>query len=203
MPEAKTEEKTDDLPEAKAKEKVKEPQPGYDKKPASNAEEISKAPPSLRKPKGRSSLPKLQSLNALRTEVEEAETNGVKIEEDLTQESLEKAWKAYLESIDRDSVKTVLKNTSIKLEGKKVSARVGSGLAENTLRQEQALMDFLRDQMHVPSLSLKITIDTTKAPSVKAPPKPLTDSEKYWRMKSVNPLVDEVRKRFDLQIDND
>jgi DNA polymerase-3 subunit gamma/tau len=183
------------------KEKVQESDPGYDKKPAPNAEEISKAPP-LRKPRA-GSLPKLQSLTDIRAEVEEAETNGTKKKEDLTQESLETAWQAYLESIDRDSVKIVLKNAVVKLTGKEILVRASSALAENTIRQESALMEFLRKKMHTPRLSMKIKIDTSIAPVIKAPPKPLTDSEKYWRMKSVNPLVDEVRKRFDLKIDND
>jgi DNA polymerase III subunit gamma/tau len=181
--------------------KVEEPEPGYDKKPVPNAEEISKAP-SLRKPKA-GNLPKLQSLTDMRAEVEEAETNGVKKKEDLTQKSLDAAWQAYLESIDRDSVKIVLKNAGAKITGKEIVVRVGSALAENTIRQEPALMEFLREKMQAPRLSMKIKIDTSIAPAIKAPPKQLTTSEKYWGMKSINPLVDEVRKRFDLQIDDD
>jgi len=108
-----------------------------------------------------------------------------------------------LESSSRDSVKIVLKNASAQIVGKTIVVRVGSALAENTIRQESALMEFLRERMQAPRLSMKIKIDTSMAPLTKAPPKPLTDSEKYWGMKSINPLVDEVRKRFDLQIDND
>jgi hypothetical protein len=100
-------------------------------------------------------------------------------------------------------VKTVLKNTEVKLEGEKVVALVGSALAENTMRQETRLMEFLREQMHAPRLSLEIRIDPSKSPAANPSSKPLTDSEKYWRMKSLNPLVDEVRKRFDLQLDNE
>jgi len=191
-----------DTPVPEVVEKVEEPAlPGYDEKPAPNAEEISKVQ-SPRKLKV-SNLPKLQTLTDLRAEVEEAENNGTKKMENLTQESLEAAWQAYLESSSRDSVKIVLKNASAQIVGKTIVVRVGSALAENTIRQESALMDFLRERMQAPRLSMKIKIDTSMAPLTKAPPKPLTDSEKYWGMKSINPLVDEVRKRFDLQIDND
>ncbi|TAK33271.1 MAG: DNA polymerase III subunit gamma/tau [Saprospiraceae bacterium] len=201
LPEKEVASVSAETPVPEVVEKVEEPAwPGYDEKPAPNAEEISKVP-SPGKSKV-SNLPKLQTLTDLRAEVEEAETNGTKKMENLTQESLEAAWQAYLESSSRDSVKIVLKNASAQIAGKAIVVRVGSALAENTIRQESALMEFLRERMQAPRLSMKIKIDTSMAPVTKAPAKPLTDSEKYWGMKSINPLVDEVRKRFDLQIDN-
>ncbi len=187
-------------PAPKDVEKVEEtPDPGYEKKPAPNAEEISKVP-SLRKP-NTGKIPKIQSLTDMRAEVKDNETNGLKLKEDLSQVSLDTAWQNYTESIDRDSVKIVLKNAGAKMTEQGIVVKVGSALAENTIRQESGLMEFLREKLQAPRLSMKIIIDTSKAPVVKAPPKRLTDSEKYWGMKSINPLVDEVRKRFDLQID--
>ena len=182
--------------------RVEEPSAVFEKKPAAPVEKDIKAP-SLRKPKT-GGIPTLQSLDSMHAELEVAETNGaLKKEAKLTQEDLSAAWTAYIDSIDRDSVKMVLKNTEISLEGKKVIVVVGSVLAENTIRQESNLMDYIREQLHAPRLSLELKMDAAKAPAYTAPAKPLTDSEKYWRMKTVNPLVDEVRKRFDLQFDQE
>jgi hypothetical protein len=60
-------------------------------------------------------------------------------------------------------------------------------------------MDFLRENLHAPMLSLDIKVDPGKQANEKRPPRPLTDSEKYQQMKAVNPLVDELRKQLDLR----
>jgi DNA polymerase-3 subunit gamma/tau len=172
--------------------------------PAESAFIPSKIKPALRTPSA-GSLPKLKTLDSIHAEVEEAEANGKALwkEAKLNLEDLKAAWVAYMESSDKESVKTMLKSTDIILEKDKVVATVGSSLVESTIRQESGLMEFLRKQLHAPRLSLEIKLDPTRSNAMPAPPKRLTDSEKYWRMKTVNPLVDEVRKRFDLHLDEE
>ncbi|HFA50925.1 MAG TPA: DNA polymerase III subunit gamma/tau [Bacteroidetes bacterium] len=158
--------------------------------------------PSIRQSKN-SNLPKLQSLDSLHAEVEEAEENKGNQIAKLTQADLEETWKAYIETSTKDSVKTMLKGAeiSIKAEGEEVTVVVGSALAESTIRQERSLMDHLRKSLNAPMLAMKIKLDPSRSNAAPAKPKKLTDSEKYWRMKTINPLVDEVRKRFDLKLD--
>jgi DNA polymerase-3 subunit gamma/tau len=158
---------------------------------------------SLRKPKS-GSLPTLASLDSLHAEVKEAESNGINQQNKaalLTQTDLNNAWAAYMEALDKDSVKAMMKGADINLEGEQVVVVVGSALAENTIRQETALMPFLRENLAAPALSLMIKLDPSRSNAIPAKPKRLTDSEKYWAMKSINPLVDEVRKRFDLTLE--
>lgn len=159
--------------------------------------------PSLRKPKF-GSLPTLHSLHSIQAEVEEAEMNGQarKKEAKLTPEDLANAWTSYIDALNKDSIKTMLKGASISIQGEQVTAVVGSALAENTIRQETGLMQFLREKLHAPKLALNIKLDPSRSNAIPAKPKRLTDSEKYWAMKAVNPLVDDVRKRFDLTLDN-
>jgi hypothetical protein len=158
---------------------------------------------SLRKPT-LGSLPTFQSLDSLHDEIEKAESNGHgKKEAKLTQEDLKNAWYSYIELSDKDSVKTILKGAEISIEGEQVMAVVGSALAESTIRQEGSLMEYLREQMHAPRLALKIKLDPARSNAAPAKPKKMTDSEKYWGMKTVNPLVDEVRKRFDLKLESE
>ncbi|MEK7255532.1 MAG: DNA polymerase III subunit gamma/tau, partial [Bacteroidota bacterium] len=166
--------------------------------PPSNAQPP--APSLLRKLAN--NLPKLGSLNDFDAEIEEAE-NIPTTEAKLTQEDLQAAWSTYQTSLEKDSVRMVLKNGEVHLEGEKVVALVGTALAENTIRQETKLMDFLRKQLHAPKLSLEIRIDPAKVPAYIAPAKPLTTSEKYHQMRKTNPLVEEMRKRFDLTLDNE
>ncbi len=158
---------------------------------------------SLRKPKN-GSLPTLQSLDSLHAEVKEAETNGgPKKEAKLTQEHLEEAWTAYIESIDKDSVRTILKGATISMEGEQVNAIVGSALAESIIRQEMGLMEFLRKKLHAPLLSMNLKLDPTRPNAAPAKPKRLTENEKYWAMVAVNPAVADIRKRFDLKFENE
>jgi DNA polymerase-3 subunit gamma/tau len=144
------------------------------------------------------------SLQSIHEEIAEAEANGGPVlEAKLTIEDLREAWTAYIESIDKDSVKTILRGAAIDINPEEVMVTVGSALAESTVRQESMLMDFLRKRLHAPLLALTIKLDPSRSNAAPAKPKRLTDSEKYHAMRAVNPLVDEVRKRFDLSFENE
>ncbi len=144
------------------------------------------------------------SLQSIHEEIAEQEANnGPAQAPKLTLDDLKEAWAAYIESIDKDSVKTILRGAEIDINPEQVMVTVGSSLAENTVRQESMLMDFLRKQLHAPLLALSIKLDPSRSNAAPAKPKRLTDSEKYHAMRAVNPLVDEVRKRFDLSLENE
>ncbi len=185
---------------------VKEPPASF--KPEPKREEEQPDPPklaqklSLRKPKS-SSLPELKSLDSLHAEVEEAEENANGKEAKLTQADLDTAWQGFIATSAKDSVKTMLKGAEVSIAGQEVTVVVGSALAESTIRQERSLMEYLREHLHVPMLGMKIKLDPSRSNAKPARPKKLTESEKYWRMKTINPLVDEVRKRFDLKLENE
>lgn len=157
---------------------------------------------SLRKSKN-TSVFTLKSLDSLHAEVVEDEENSIEKEAKLTQTDLDESWQAYIEGSEKDSVKTMLKGADVSIEGQQVTVVVGSALAESTIRQERSLMDYLRESLHAPMLAMKIKLDPSRSNAAPAKPKKLTDSEKYWRMKTINPLVDEVRKRFDLKLENE
>ncbi len=157
---------------------------------------------SLRKSKS-SVVPTLKSLESLHEEVTEDEETATDREAKLTQDDLEQAWQSYIEGSEKESVKTMLKGAEVTIAGQEVTVVVGSALAESTIRQERSLMDYLRESLHAPMLAMKIKLDPSRSNAIPAKPKKLTDSEKYWRMKTINPLVDEVRKRFDLKLENE
>ena len=180
--------------------KVDEPTvPTHAPTPDEPKEKINLPPGGLNKT---GNLPKLKSLDSLHAEVAEAEENATDKKAKLSQSDLDSAWQTYIEGSEKDSVKTMLKGAEVTIEGEEVKVVVGSALAESTIRQERSLMDFLRKSLHAPMLSMKIKLDPARSNAAPAKPKKLTDSEKYWRMKTVNPLVDEVRKRFDLKLEN-
>ena len=150
------------------------------------------------------SMPKLKGLNALVAEVKEHDTTGeIKAVEEISLEELNEVWQAFLEGETQDSVRVMLQYAVLSLEDKEMVVTVGSNLAENTLKQEFGLMDFIRGKLGVKDLMLKIKVDKDKAPEPPKRQKPLTSKEKFLKMRELNPVVSSLQKRFDLRPDED
>jgi len=188
QPEPSTEKKT---PELTAQTVVEEPKP-----------EVAPAP-ILEIEKGQDT-PKLMNLDALDAEIAATEQTTKKQESDVSIEKLKNAWKRYTESKE-NHVRTVLENTELSIEGHKIIMTVGSILAENTLRQEMGVMDFLRKELNFSDLIREIQIDEKMALANKLPKvqKPLTPKQKFQQMTEQNPLVKKVYDKFDLRLDEE
>ena len=192
-----------------------EPAEAPDLNPSKNSEEteISSDLPKVEEPEPslpQSSSPKLaatpqlKGIAALVAEVKADEQGQEMKEKDLTQEALEKYWKQYAEEeCTQSAVRSVLKAAQLKAEANQILVAVGSTLAENNIRQEKGLMEFLRTQFRNPKLVLTIEKDENLAPEKPKVQKPLTPKEKYLKMREVNPKLTELQKRFDLRPDED
>ena len=64
-------------------------------------------------------------------------------------------------------------------------------------------MPFLKEQLTTTLLFLEIEIDKSLAPKIEKPKKPvlLTPREKYLKMRAINPAIDSLRRRFDLDLE--
>jgi len=62
------------------------------------------------------------------------------------------------------------------------------------------LIFYLRERLNAPNLSITIEVDKTNTPEPEKPKRPqiLDPREKYRLMRQVNPVVDELQKRFGL-----
>jgi len=79
-------------------------------------------------------------------------------------------------------------------------------MAKQMILDESGLMPYVREQLCDKRLALVIKIDpkkSTQPDEGPKPKKPATNKEIYQNMVARNPLVDDLRKRFDLQPDND
>ena len=123
----------------------------------------------------------------------------------LSPENLEQFWKEYFAKVTSPSLKNVAKNAQLTIEGTdKIFVTVNSTMAKGLIQEELELMGFLRDKLQHEKIIIEIKIDTTKAP-IDTKPKPTklsTPKEKYEKMKEINPLVEELRVKFDLKLDN-
>lgn len=170
------------------------------------AEEPAPPPPKPSRPASTrlAVTPQLKGLDALAAEIKAGEQQETP-KEALTQEALEKYWNQYIEAeCDQDSVRTILRAAKLRTqEDHHIVVRVGSVLAENTLRQERVLMDYLRTQFKDNNLTMGIEVDRKMAPKMPKRQRPLTPKEKFLKMRDQNPALGELQKRFDLRPDED
>lgn len=147
-------------------------------------------------------LPKFD-LNSILSEVTEArDTSPAKTR--LTAEEVQLAWDNYAATVTQEIVRLQLKSARLEVDALRITAYVGSKLAESTLREDGALMDSLRQQLQTDSVSLQIVIDESMRTVDKpAQIKILTPREKYIQLREVNPDLEQMFKRFDLQFDEE
>lgn len=148
-------------------------------------------------------LPKVKDINALLAEVEEGSSNGGNEDVHLDIETIQKLWNFYLENETQGSVRINLKHAVLGLKDTELNVKLGSKLAENTLRQERGLMEYLHKELGTTALTLSIEVDRENAPEPPKRPKPLTSKEKYLKMREINPSVQTLQTRFSLRPDED
>ena len=145
------------------------------------------------------------SLDSLLAEAQEDVVKEEELEQtELTIEDIQTAWTAFIEQLDKDTIKGIFRNAKIDLQENTLIIKVGSGLAESAIREELSLMDFIRKQVGRSDLIMKIQKDDSLVQ--KAAPKPkkmLNAKEKFLLMNEANPKVRELIDRFGLRPDNE
>lgn len=165
-------------------------------------------------PKGKLGLPISNKYNIasvpkkedLQSQVNEESAQTSDSVSKLNQENLEATWKAYYEKVTSPSVKSVFKHAEvIVVDEDSILIKVGSTMGKGMVQQEYELMNFIRTSLNHPKLILEVEIDATKIPkdTKPKPTKLASPAEKYNKIIEINPLVEELRKRFDLKMDKD
>lgn len=140
-------------------------------------------------------------LDSLEAEVtKEAETSKPVVVE-FSEATLEKYWKKYTdEKITSNRTKNAFKTAVLKLNGQAITVQVTSNFNKSALSEERDLILYLREKLQAPELSIVIEVSKTDIPEPKKIKQPqfLSPREKYKLMREVNPMVDELQKRFGL-----
>lgn len=136
----------------------------------------------------------------VRKELEEKK----KIQVTMTYEDVEKIWGEYAERVSSPTVKSVFSQAVIEVNDPTLTVRVGTEIARTTLLHEKDFIDKLREIYGYDRISIDILIDASLAPEdTPKPKKLLTTKEKYDIMMASNPLINQLRERFDLKLDED
>ncbi len=147
------------------------------------------------------------SLDKIAADIDKATENEEVEESRLTNENLQEAWMTYVAQVQSPSARNTLKNAELKIEENQVIATIGTKMAKQMILEESGLMPYIREQLRDKRLPLVIKIDPSKSTiqqdATPKQKKPATNKEIYQNMIARNPLVDDFRKRFDLQPDKD
>lgn len=156
----------------------------------------------------RQGLKKAESVSLRLDSYEEAvavdEAKKASLESRLTFENAQSEWKAYAASVESKLVRLALSGAELRLEEKVLIATVATNTDKSHLQAElMRLLDTLRSRLHDPRLKIQVELDENKAQELQAPvPKrPVTAKEKLDNMKEINPLVDDLLRRFELRLD--
>lgn len=152
--------------------------------------------------KNKYAMPSIASLDHLDAVVEKEIKSASDEIIEVTTEVFKQKWETYSATIQSPSVRNTFKNAVLEVIDEKLIVKVGSPMAKQQVQQESELMVFLRKELNNTGLIMEIHIDRSKQPVVaNNKPKVMTTKEKYDLMKSKNPLIEEMRNKFDLKLD--
>lgn len=140
-------------------------------------------------------------LDALHEDVSNEEKQSTEKIVTLSQETLEQFWKKYAdEKVASNRTKNIFKTAVLVLKEQDITVKVNSKINKSNLAEERDLIFYLRERLNAPNLSITIEVDKTNTPEPEKPKRPqiLDPREKYRLMRQVNPVVDELQKRFGL-----
>ncbi|MEY3194258.1 MAG: hypothetical protein RIQ78_355, partial [Bacteroidota bacterium] len=144
-------------------------------------------------------------LDAYDTAVELEEAHNATLTSRLSLENVRTEWMLYAKSVESKLMRLALTKADLQLEGKKLTAVVGSSIDQNNIKAELSrLTDTLRKKLNDVALKITVTIDDSKMPGILAsrPIKPLSAKEKLDQLITLFPLVTDLMDRFDLKLDD-
>lgn len=145
-------------------------------------------------------------LDAFDQLVEEEENHRASLESRLTLENVRTEWHAYAALLNSNLSRMALSNAELRLEGKTLTVLVGTTIDQNNVKAEVLrVMETLRRRLHDNALKIEVLLDDKKIAEQAQAAKvvrPLTIKDKLDKMKEVNPLVEDLIKRFDLKLND-
>ena len=207
IPEKKNETGIEKRPSSVVNKPQSEIKPQLDNKPQSvnKSTHIVAEPltPSANMVSGIKKMPKLRSIDQLAEEIIKTEEKEKLISfPEFNLENLKAYWSKYVEEVNQDGIKPLLRNTELRIEKNNVIAETGTSLGEAALKAELSLMKRLRTFFGKKDLMMKVVINKKNKRIIKKVPKPLSNKEKYEVLLAKYPLVETLQQTFELNFDD-
>lgn len=153
---------------------------------------------SAAKPSGLS-LKGLRHKKELKAEQERQKKEVEHKDESFSETDLQAAWKSYRDQLEGKGLKILSSTIGMcqpKVEGNNISIEVANDTMRVEIMQAQGeLMAFLKERLQNTFLELHININYTEVEKAKYV---YTDKEKYNKLKEINPVIDNLRHKLDL-----
>lgn len=146
----------------------------------------------------------INSFSSVEEQVRQEESNRTENKKEITIEDTQKVIKAYSDQHPSNSIKQVLSIVKIAVEEDKLVLQVPSVIAQESIAQQDSMLDLLREEFGQPDLAIPITIVPELFPNYSSPVLKVTlsDKDKYLAMVEKNPLLKELQKTLDLHPDH-
>lgn len=146
--------------------------------------------------------PKILNSSSIRAALLEEEKNKRKGKADLIVDNIQKIWNDYLESHSSKGVKSGLKNAKLSCEGASINIVVPTLFIKELISQEGDLMELLRTSFVYDTVLIYVDVNKNAFPdyeeAVAYAPK-LTSREVFEKMKSKNPMIQELVQKLGLK----
>ncbi|SFU42712.1 DNA polymerase-3 subunit gamma/tau [Pustulibacterium marinum] len=176
---------------------VKEPIPTPVSKPAAPKIDLKNMP------KGVSGF-SLKSIKA-KKELEKNRVEDIVDEENLprekfTEEEMQEYWNKYVAKLEKDGKKIMASNLTVDTPRMKNPTTIwiespNDGIKHDIINQQNALLAYLKKKLKNYDISLHITVNEETAKKFI-----FTPQEKYEKLRETNPVIDLLRKEFDLDL---
>ncbi|XLS27706.1 DNA polymerase III subunit gamma/tau [Flavobacteriaceae bacterium M23B6Z8] len=146
----------------------------------------------------------LSSIKAKKEHEISKQSQDVSTEElpsdEFTQEALVNAWTRYVDEMESSGKKIMASNLAADTPKLSESDTITIELPNDTMKKEveresYPLMEFLKKELNNHAITLEITVNETAAKKYA-----FTPIEKYEKLREKNPLIDKLRKEFDLDV---
>ena len=142
-------------------------------------------------------------LDAFDQLVEEEENRRAGLESRISLENIRTEWHVYAALLKSKLSRMALTNAELRLEGKILTVLVGTTIDQNNVKAEVSrLLDIMRRRLHDNALKIQVVLDEQRIAEqaqVSRATRPLNNKEKLDKMMEINPLVEELIKKFDLK----
>ena len=144
--------------------------------------------------------PQLASLDQIAQDIQKLDEEKSKLP-DLTLDSLEKLWLEYSSGVESPGTKKCLEDAKLELKENVIEVTTVGNIRKNLIANEKELNELIQNSFNKKNIRLEI-IATPEEVEVIEKPKILTPRGKYNEMVKKNPLVKELKDRFDLKVDH-
>lgn len=118
---------------------------------------------------------------------------------DFTEDTMQTVWQDYATIVEKEGKYNLLSHLSMgvpKLEGTTIHLEFPNNTIKLEVeRAKHELLNFMRKKLQNYEVSLSIEVNETAIKRYA-----YTSREKFEKLKEINPLMDKLRKEFDLEI---